>query len=42
MCTRLDIMKLHAYMADQSLKDILVEGDIIVQCDFAENYKFVV
>ncbi|KAF2901339.1 hypothetical protein ILUMI_04845 [Ignelater luminosus] len=48
LCTALDILKPHAYIADQqakyfkSLKDNIVEGDVIVQCDFAENYSFVV
>ncbi|KAF2902936.1 hypothetical protein ILUMI_03248 [Ignelater luminosus] len=48
LCTALDILKPHAYIADQqakyfkSLKNNIVEGDVIVQCDFAENYSFVV
>ncbi|KAF2879040.1 hypothetical protein ILUMI_27134 [Ignelater luminosus] len=48
LCTALDILKPHAYIADQqakyfnSLKDNIVKGDVIVQCDFAENYSFVV
>lgn len=48
LCTALDILKPHAYIADQqakyfkSLKDKITEGDVIVQYDFAADYSFVV
>lgn len=48
LCTALDILKPHSYIADEqakyfkSLKENIVEGTVIVQCDFAENYSFLV
>lgn len=48
LCKALDILKPHAYIAEQqalyfrTLKETISEGDILVQCDFAENYNFVV
>lgn len=48
LCQSLDVLKPHAYIAEQqssyfkTLKDTLAEGEILVQCDFAENYSFVI
>lgn len=48
LCSGLDTLKPHAYISDQQtryfklLKESILEGDIIIQCDFAENYSFVV
>ncbi|CAG9788176.1 unnamed protein product [Diatraea saccharalis] len=48
LCSALDILKPHAYIADQQtryfqlLKESILEGENIIQCDFAENYSFVV
>lgn len=48
LCDALDTLKPHAYIAEtqalyfKNLKDNIIEGEILVQCDFAENYNFVV
>lgn len=48
LCKALDILRPHAYIAEQqasyfkTLKESIKEEEIIVQCDFAENYSFVV
>lgn len=48
LCSALERLKPHAYIADQqaqyfkSLKETIEEGQIITQCDFAENYSFIV
>lgn len=48
LCIALDLLKPHAYIAEQqalyfkSLKETISEGEILVQCDFAENYSFVI
>lgn len=48
LCDALDTLKPHAYIAEEqalyfkTLKENIDEGEIVVQCDFAENYSFVV
>lgn len=48
LCDALNTLKPHAYIAEaqaiyfKNLKKSISEGEIIVQCDFAENYSFVV
>lgn len=48
LCDALDLLKPHAYIAEQqavyfkTLKETIDEGQILVQCDFAENYSFIV
>ncbi|CAH0551067.1 unnamed protein product [Brassicogethes aeneus] len=48
LCDALDTLKPHAYIAEEqalyfkTLKETIVEGEILVQCNFAENYSFVV
>lgn len=47
LCTVPDILKPHAYIVDRqgkyfkSLKDNIVEGDLIVQCNSDENHSLV-
>lgn len=48
LCDTLDLLKPHAYIAEEqalyfkTLKEPIDESQILVQCDFAENYNFVV
>ena len=48
LCDALEALKPHAFVADEQAlylktrKDTIKEGEILVQCDFAENYNFVV
>lgn len=48
LCDALETLKPHAYIAEEQafyfkrLKETIDKGEIIVQCDFAENYSFVV
>lgn len=48
LCDALESLKPHAFISDEqaryfkTLKESITEGEIVVQCDFAENYSFVV
>lgn len=48
LCSALQLLKPHAYISNEQalyfkiLKESMEEGIVIVQCDFSENYSFVI